>query len=148
MFENFSQIAFIAAFFETYDENLHSYKTNFNASEETFAIMISSTFDSEFSESFNVMFLFFEIFELQFSEKFKRMKILTEKNNESNKKVHINSNVSFAQLKEQISHFKHNFQSRSKKKSLKKIKKTVDFFSLIDMMNEITDMFNKSVFIK
>ena len=64
-----------------------------------FIIIILSTFDSEFSENFNIIFLFFKIFELQFSEKLKCVKVLIEKNNELNKKVCINSNVLFIQLK-------------------------------------------------
>ena len=64
MFEDFSQTAFIAAFFETYNENLYLYETDFDASEKTSAIMILLIFNSDFFESFNVIFLFFEIFEL------------------------------------------------------------------------------------
>ena len=148
MFKNSWQTAFVAAFFKTYNKNLHSYKTDFDASEKTSAMMILSTFNSDCSESFNIIFLFFKISELQISEKFKRVKVLVEENNELNKKIHMNSNFSSAQLKEQIFHSEHNFQNRSKKKNLKRIKKTVDFFSLINIMNKIINIFDKSISIR
>ena len=74
-----------------------------------FIIMILSIFESEFSENFNVMFLFFEISRLQFSEKFKHVKVLIEKDSESNKRIHMNFDVSILSSKKQFFQLKQNF---------------------------------------